>query len=167
MPHRFLSRQYEFEECCQTCRGNSIVSNGEGTLLELTNCISAIISDNTFTSQVNTYANEHGVLLSQTSDARVSGNIFRSLRVRRGAGDCCKMPAVRNAHVILSASEGSHRWRLRDHTKLCDSSLCRGRWAGRSYAECVGTLSPRLDNYHIFPIDHWRAWARLRWMIPL
>jgi hypothetical protein len=58
-----------------------------GTHLALTNCIAAIISDNTFTSQVNGIANENGVFLTSTNDARVSGNIFRTLKPTQ-AGSC-------------------------------------------------------------------------------
>jgi hypothetical protein len=62
-------------------------STADSTLLELNNCIDVVISDNSFTSQTNTFANENGVFLTTTSDARVSGNNFQSLKPTQ-AGSC-------------------------------------------------------------------------------
>jgi hypothetical protein len=45
----------------------------------LTNCIGAIVSDYTFTSQTNKINNEDGVFLTTTQQARVAGNIFRNI----------------------------------------------------------------------------------------
>lgn len=51
----------------------------DGTHLSLTKCIGAIITDCTFTSANMAFANENGVFLTTTDQARVSGNIFRTL----------------------------------------------------------------------------------------
>lgn len=51
----------------------------DGTHLVLTNCIDAIVTDCTLTSQTDKIDNENGVFLISTQQARVSGNIFRNL----------------------------------------------------------------------------------------
>ncbi len=51
----------------------------DGGHLVLTNCIGAIVTDCTFTSQTNKINNENGVFLTATQQARVAGNIFRNI----------------------------------------------------------------------------------------
>lgn len=83
----------------------------DGTHLVLTNCIAAIVTDCTFTSQLNKINNENGVFLTTTQQARVSGNIFRGL-----------FPLVSGSPIV--AYNGSQTVRITENIfKTCRNSF--------------------------------------------